>query len=301
MYKNDKNDKNESNLGRRLNMIELGKIQKLEVVNFTTRGVYLNSKNNEDEKSILLPKKQVPSEIKEGDELEVFVYRDSKDRLIATTHRPKIIIGEFAYLKVVDITRIGAFLDWGLEKDLFMPFKEQRGKIKKSREYLVGIYIDKSSRLCATMDIYKLLSSESPYKENDKVHGFIYNINNDIGAFVAVDNKYHGLIPKHELFGDYKLGSEVDAIVTKVRKDGKLDLNLRGKAYKQMDKDTKLIMDKLNDNGGVLSINDKSSPKEIKDEFNISKSAFKRAVGRLLKQRKIKITEKGIEISKSRK
>ncbi|SHJ76327.1 CvfB family protein [Paramaledivibacter caminithermalis] len=276
-------------------MLELGKFQKLEVVRLTQIGAYLNSKSNRGDEDILLPRKQVPDNIEVGDEIEVFVYRDSKDRMIATTRKPKITIGELAALEVVEITKIGAFLDWGLEKDLFLPFKEQTCKVHKGRKYLVGMYVDKSNRLCATMNINKQLSNNSPFKENDKVYGTIYGISRDIGAFVAVDNKYKGLIPKHELYGDYKCGDRVEVRITKVKEDGKLNLSLRKKAYKQMDEDVKIILDKLDLEGGTLLVNDSSPPDKIKDELNMSKRAFKRAVGRLLKERKIKLTEKGIE------
>lgn len=276
-------------------MIELGKKQKLEIVRFTQIGAYLNSKQDKSDDDILLPQKQLSKGIEEGDEIEVFVYRDSKDRMIATTRSPKIEMGELAFLEVVETTKIGAFLDWGLEKDLFLPFKEQTCKVKKGNKYLVGIYIDKSDRLCATMHVNKQLSNESPYKEDDTVKGKIYGISEEIGAFVAVDDKYRGLIPNKELYGDYKLGDEVEVRITNVKQDGKLDLSLRKKAYRQMDYDAELVLNKLKHNGGKLPLNDKSSPKKIEAELKMSKRAFKRAVGRLLKERKIKITEKGIE------
>lgn len=276
-------------------MIELGKLQKLEVIRFTQVGAYLNFKSDQNDEDILLPKKQVPEEIEAGDEIEVFVYRDSRDRMIATTRKPKITIGQLESLEVVETTTIGAFLDWGLEKDLFLPFKEQTCKVHEGKKYLVGMYIDKSDRLCATMNIGKQLSNESPFKENDKINGTIYAISRDIGAFVAVDNKYRGLIPKNELYGDYKYGDKIEARVTKVKEDGKLDLSLRKKAYKQMDDDTKIILDELNLRGGTLFLNDNSPPNKIKDELNMSKRAFKRAIGRLLKEGKIKFTENGIE------
>jgi predicted RNA-binding protein (virulence factor B family) len=277
-------------------MIELGKVQKLEVVRFKQAGAYLNSKLNMSDEDVLLPRKQVPEEVEIGDEIEVFVYRDSEDRMIATTRKPKMTIGQLESLEVVETTEIGAFLDWGLEKDLFLPFKEQTSRVIKGRKYLVGIYIDKSDRLCATMNINKDLSNSSPFKEDDKVNGTIYGIAKEIGAFVAVDNKYRGLIPNKELYGDYKYGDKVEVRITKVKEDGKLDLSLRKKAYRQMDDDTKIVLDKINLKGGKLSLNDHSSPDIIKAELNMSKRAFKRAVGRLLKEEKIRITKTGIEL-----
>ncbi|MHB1395011.1 MAG: CvfB family protein [Clostridia bacterium] len=276
-------------------MIELGKMQQLEVVRMSKIGAFLSTEYRSDQEDILLPMSQVPQGIEIGDEIEVFVYKDSEDRMIATMKKPKITIGEFAPLRVVDNSKIGAFMDWGLEKDLLLPFKEQTYEVEKDREYLVGLYIDKSDRLCATMDIYKLLSTESPYKENERVDGTIYQIHEDMGAFVAVNNKYSGLIPKKEFYGDYKCGDKVEVRIKKVREDGKLELSLRKEAYNQMDDDARIILDRLEANGGKLSLNDNSPPEEINAKLNMSKSAFKRAVGRLLKERKIKITEKGIE------
>lgn len=277
-------------------MIELGKIQNLEVIRITPIGVYLNSKEDKSEEDILLPQKQVPEGKDVGDEIEVFVYRDSEDRLIATVRKPKINLGEVALLKVVQETKIGAFLDWGLEKDLFLPFNEQTTSVKVGREYLVYLYIDKSDRLCASMRIYKRLASDSPYKEDDKVKGIIYSIKDDLGAFVAVDNKYQGLISKDEFYGEYRYGDEIEARVVKVKEDGKLDLSLREKAYKQMDEDAEVILEKLKSNGGVLNLNDGSDPEEIKEELNMSKKAFKRAIGRLLKEKRIQFIEKGIKL-----
>jgi predicted RNA-binding protein (virulence factor B family) len=276
-------------------MIELGKIQELEVIRKTQIGLYLNSKGNQDGDDILLPRNQVPQEIEIGDKIEVFVYKDSEDRTIATVKRPKLTKGELALLGVVETTNIGAFLDWGLEKDLFLPFKEQRGRVIKGDKYLVGLYIDNSNRLSATMRISNLLSNESPYKENDRVRGTIYSINKEIGAFVAVDNKYQGLIPSKELYGNYTEGDQVEVRIKKVRLDGKLELSLRKEAHNEIESDAQKIMDRLSFSGGTLPLNDTSSPELIKTELNMSKGAFKRAVGRLLKEGAIKITDEGIE------
>ncbi|WP_432402048.1 CvfB family protein [Wukongibacter sp. M2B1] len=275
-------------------MIELGRIQKLKIVKMVSIGAYLNSKDDDVGDSILLPRKELDSITDVGDEIEVFVYKDSEDRIIATKRKPKLLMDEVSYLEVVDTATIGAFVDWGLEKDLFLPFKEQTCRVRKGKKYLVSLYIDKSERLCATMDVYNQLSSDSSYKENDSVKGIIYNIKRDMGALVAVDNTYHGLIPNNELYGNYRCGDEIEARITKVREDGKLYLSLRKKAYKQMDDDSSIILDKLNNRGGKLPFNDNSSPDEIKAEFNMSKRAFKRAVGRLLKEKKIELTENGI-------
>ena len=276
-------------------MIELGKRQTLEVVRAKDFGVYLGEKSG-DEAAVLLPKKQVPEGTKIGDKLEVFIYKDSEDRLIATTGEPKLQVGEVAVLKVKEVGRIGAFLDMGLEKDLLLPFKEQNHKVRQGEECLVALYVDKSKRLAATMKVYSYMSNQSPYKKDDKVTGTVYEINENLGAFVAVDNRYYGLIPMKEMFGDVRLGDVVEARVTKVREDGKLDLSPREKAYIQMDADSQMVLQVIGEFDGVLPFNDKASPETIKREFHMSKNAFKRAVGHLLKEGKVKITEKTIEL-----
>lgn len=275
-------------------MIELGKVQELEVVRIKEFGVYL-SENGKSESSVLLPKKQVPPGTKIGDKLRVFIYKDSEDRLIATTGVPKLQVGECAVLTVKDISKIGAFLDMGLEKDLLLPFKEQSHPVRKGESCLVALYVDKSKRLAATMKVYSHMSNQSPYHQDDEVTGRIYEISEKLGAFVAVDHKYYGLIPKKELFDQYQEGDEVTCRVTKVRDDGKLDLSPRKKAYLQMDTDVEQIMKVIDQFDGVLPFNDKAGPETIKRELHMSKNAFKRAVGRLLKEGRIRITEQTIE------
>lgn len=278
-------------------MIKLGEIQSLEIKRFTSVGAYLNEKDSEGE-DVLLPKSQIPDGANEGDEIEVMIYRDSKDRIIATTNRSKLTVGQMGHLMVVSQSKIGSFLDWGLEKDLFLPFSETVGHIEKGKEYLVAVYLDKSDRLAATMKIKHLLSTESPYKENDKAKGTIYSINRDIGAFVAIDDKYDGLIPKRELLGAYQVGDSIEVRVNKVHEDGKLDLSLRDRGYVQMDADAKIITGKMKEKGGSLNINDKSSPDTITRELSMSKAAFKRAVGKLYKEGIIEMTENGIKFKK---
>ncbi len=277
-------------------MVELGEIQSLQVIRKTSIGVYLNTKNSNDKDDILLPKSQVSEGTEVGDEIEVFVYKDSEDRIIATVKKPMLTVGKLASLKVVENTKIGAFLDWGLEKDLLLPFKEQVGKVVEGGKYLVGLYVDSSNRLCATMNIYDMLSYKSPYKEKDRVHGTIYNISKELGAFVAVDDKYQGLIPSKEFYGNYMEGDSIEARVKRVRQDGKLELSIRQEAYVEIEGDAQKIMNRMKADGGKLSLNDKSSPEKIKAELNMSKAAFKRAVGRLLKEGAIKITDNGIEM-----
>ncbi len=275
-------------------MIEIGKVQTLTIERITPIGAYL-SDGFDTTNVVLLPEKEVPKNSRSGDQIDVFIYRDSKDRLISTTREPKIQIGEFAALKVADITKVGAFLDWGLEKDLLLPYNEQTVKVQKGRDYLVNLYTDKSDRLCATMKIYPLLKVDAPYKVGDWIEGYVYQINPEIGAFVAIDNLYHGLILIKDANSDIHCGEKIHARVSEIRNDGKLVLSPNKKAYKEIPKDAVAILTKLNESQGFLPYNDKTDAYLIKKEFNMSKSSFKRAVGKLLKEKKIKITERGIE------
>ena len=275
-------------------MIELGTFRDLYIVKRTVFGVYVNEKNDADDGTILLPAKQVPKDARIGDRISCFVYKDSEDRPIATVHVPKITLGAIRPLRVKDVSSIGAFLDWGLEKDLFLPFKEQIGHIRPGREYLVSLYIDKSSRLCATMKIGKLLSTDHSYHAGDWVLGTIYNIHPDHGAFVAVEDQYLGRIPKQEIHEKLSVGDHLRMRITSVASDGKLNLSLHEKAYLQMDGDAKLVMDTIESYDGALPFNDKAKPVVIERELGLSKNAFKRAVGRLLKEGKITITPTGI-------
>ncbi len=272
--------------------MRLGEKQVLTVVKKVDFGVYLGS----DEERVLLPKKQVPEEIEVGDPVEVFLYKDSSDRMIATTKEPKLTLGNLAVLEVVDVGRIGAFLDWGLEKDLLLPFKEQTTKVEKGDRCLVSLYIDKSGRLCATMKVYPLLRTDSPYKKDDTVRGTVYEISRDFGVFVAVDDRFSALIPRREVYGRMYIGQQIEARVAAVKADGKLDLSVRGRIPEQMDADARKIMDRIEKSGGGLPFTDKADPERIRDEFGMSKAAFKRAVGRLLKQGKVRIDEKGDKI-----
>lgn len=274
--------------------MEIGKIQKLQVVKKTDFGVYLGT----NEEKVLLPKNQVPEGTEIGDTIEVFICRDSEDRLIATTEKPVAQVGETAYIRVKEITKFGAFLDWGLGKDLFLPYKEQTTDIKEGDMVLVGIYTDKSDRLCATMKVYNYLQCTSTYEEDDVVKGVVYNFNPQYGAFVAVNNKYHGLIQMKELTSKVYVGMEVEARVKSVRTDGKLDLALRKKAYLQIDDDARKIIEYMEKNNGEIGYTDKARPEIIKKDFGMSKNEFKRAIGRLLKERRVIIKENSINLIK---
>lgn len=271
-------------------MIQLGKKQELTVVKTVDFGVYLGSDVGAGEKErVLLPKKQVPEGTKDGDKLMVFIYKDSSDRLIATTREPMIEIGQLAVLKVAAVGKIGAFLDWGLEKDLFLPFKEQTKRVHEGEECLIALYADKSERLCATMKVYHYLKKQSPYIIGDEVSGRVYEISDNFGVFVAVEDKYSGLIPKREAQGQYKVGDVLSCRVTNVKEDGKLDLSTKQKAYIQLNEDAANVLEVIGEFAGVLPFDDKASPEVIQREFGLSKNAFKRAVGHLLKENKVKL------------
>lgn len=275
-------------------MIRLGEKQKLVIVKKVDFGVYLAPSREEAEDKVLLPVKQVPAGCDLGEELEVFIYRDSRDRLIATTNEPLLVMGQVAELEVAQLGKFGAFLNWGLEKDLLLPFKQQKKRVKQGDRVLVSLYIDKSDRLCATMNVYESLRTDSPYKKDDKVTGRVYEISDNFGAFVAVDNIYSALIPKKEQYGKIEVGEDIIARVVQVHEDGKLALSVRDKAYLQIEKDAEAILQLLDSYEGSLPFNDKAAPEVIKHETGMSKNEFKRAVGNLLKAGKIEITEKSI-------
>lgn len=275
--------------------MELGKKQTLKIVQKVDFGVYLAEETDKDGKErVLLPIKQVPTWANLGDLIPVFLYRDSKDRLIATTNEPKLTLGEVGRLTVKAVGKIGAFLDWGLEKELFLPFKEMTVRVEEGDEILVAVYIDKSDRLCATMNVYKYLENVSDYKTDDKVSGTLYQISDNFGGYVAVDDKYSALIPKKEFYGNLKVGDVVEARVLSVKEDGRLNLSVRDKSYKMISSDAEKIMAIIDSFDGVLPFNDRVSPEIIKRETGMSKNEFKRAVGNLLKNGKIEITHKSI-------
>ncbi len=278
-------------------MIKIGKRQKMRINNISSIGAYLDAGTGDTADNILLPNNELEDmEVEAGDELNVFIYRDSEDRLIATLKQTKAVIGTMAKLEVVDVTPIGAFLDWGLEKDLLLPKGQEEGVIKKGETHLVGIYEDNKGRVSATMNIYKFLLPTFNFEENDKVTGTVYRIEPEIGVFVAVEDRYFGLIPNSECFREHKVGETVEGRVMRVREDGKLDLSLRELKIQQMDKDAELILKKMKD--GSFNLTDKSSPEEIKKALGMSKKAFKRAMGTLYKNKLVVKTENGFILQK---
>lgn len=271
-------------------MIELGKTQALKVVRKVDFGVYLAQAGESGEQErVLLPGKQVPAGTQVGDMLEVFIYRDSSDRMIATTRKPALQLHETAVLTVADVGKIGAFLNWGLEKDLLLPFREQTVRVSKGQQVLVALYLDKSSRLCATMKVYPYLRTDAPYEKGEEVEGRIYDISDNFGVFVAVDDQYSALVPRQEAQGKFQPGQVMKFRVTSVREDGKINLSPRQKAYLQIQEDAHLVMKAVDEYAGVLPFDDRVSPQIISRELGLSKAAFKRAVGHLLKENQIEL------------
>ncbi|MCR4754166.1 MAG: S1 RNA-binding domain-containing protein [Lachnospiraceae bacterium] len=279
--------------------MRVGTIQNLIISRRTDFGLYLKE-SSDSEQEVLLPKNQVPDGANIGDELRVFLYRDSKDRLIATLKTPRLTIGTIARCKVIEVGKIGAFLDWGLEKDLLLPYREMTGELQAGMEIPVALYADKSDRLCATMKLYKYLDTASDIKKGDNVSGTVYEISDNFGVFVAVEDKYQGLIPKREMPNGIHVGDQINARVSAVKSDGKIDLSLKELTHIQMDIDADKLIKLMKSNGGSLDFNDKTSPEVIKKATDMSKNEFKRAVGRLLKNGLIEIKSDSIVLKSER-
>ncbi|MDU1955357.1 MAG: S1-like domain-containing RNA-binding protein [Peptoniphilus lacydonensis] len=275
--------------------MELGKVQKLKVASKKDGIIFLE----DEEKNRVRLSKSEGEKLKVGEEVEAFVY-NIHDEFEATLKKPYAEVGDLKKLKVVDKAKVGYFVDNGIGKDIFLPFKESYGRLTVGNEYLLYLYHDKSDRLALTMNIKNKLKTNENYKINDIVKGTIYSIG-DKGAFVAIENEYDGMIPKEELKGIYKIGDEVEARVQRILQTGFITLTLRQKAYKQIDADSDLILELLEKNGGVLEIGDKSDKELIKDLTGLSKKAYKRAVGNLYKNRIINIYDTKIELKHGRK
>lgn len=277
-----------------------GKKQTLVMIKRVEFGIYLAETMKDAENKVLLPKKQVPADMEVGDPIDVFLYKDSNDRPIATVKEPKLTLGQTARLRVVSVGKVGAFLDWGLEKDLFLPYREQTTQVKAGDEVIAALYLDKSERLCATMKVYPYLQKESPYQKDDVVTGMVYEISHNFGAFVAVDDKYSALIPKKELYGELHVLQQISARVTGVKEDGKLDLGIRQKAHLQMSEDADKVLSLLREKKGFLPLHDKSSPEQIRETIGMSKNEFKRAIGHLYKEHLITLESDGIRLKKAK-
>ncbi|HAF26047.1 MAG TPA: RNA-binding protein [Lachnospiraceae bacterium] len=275
-------------------MLKLGEMQNLKVTRKVAFGMYLS---DDDKNEVLLPAKEIPGGVKPGDEISVFIYKDSEDRLIATVNKPLITLHKTALLRVSQTTSIGAFLEWGPIKELLLPFKEQTKEIRRGEEVLVALYIDKSNRLAATMHLYPYLSVAPSYKAGDEVKGRIYETDAKLGSYVAVDNMYQGMVRKEEVRDLLKVGVELKFRVTGVKDDGKLDLSIRKEAYLQMDEDCEIILKLLKESPDKsLPFGDKSDPEEIRKHLHMGKNQYKRAIGRLYKERLITMEKESITL-----
>jgi len=271
----------------------IGQYAELKVAKLVDFGVFLEG---EDEALILLPNQYVPAKTQIDDTIKVFIYRDSEDRIIATTLTPKAIAGEFAVMKVKSVTNVGAFLDWGLAKDLLVPFSEQRDKLQEGLSYLVFVYIDESTgRIVATAKIEKILKDvELSYNEGDEVD-ILVGKKGDLGFQVLINDDALGIIYKNEIFGHLKTGDKRKAYIKKLRPDGKIDISLQQQGYQnEVPKSGQQILDMLKDEKGFLPLNDKSSPDDIYYTLKMSKKNFKKAIGLLYKQKLITIEDAGI-------
>ena len=276
-------------------MIEVGKYNTLIVLRDTSVGLYLGDDEGED---VLLPNKYCPEEFSIGEELKVFIYRDHEDRKVATNLTPKILLNEFALLQVSSVTDVGAFLDWGMEKELLVPYKEQRQKLEESRWYVVYMSLDeKTDRLYASNKIERRLeNTKLSVSVNDEVKLLVYK-ETDLGFSVIVNNSHKGLVYRNEVFKPLNIGDKLTGFVKKIREENKLDISLQQIGYEKFNEpNVDKIYTTLQKNSGSLNLTDKSSPEEIYTQFGISKKAFKKAIGYLYKQRKITIGEREISL-----
>jgi len=277
-------------------MIKIGEYNRLKFVRTTSVGLFLSDEENND---VLLPKKYIPENVKEGDYLEVFVYKDSEDRPVATTLNPKIQLNKFAFLKAVQVNQVGAFMDWGLEKHLFVPFREQSLKMETGKNYIVYMYLDeKTQRLVASSMVNKFLSNASlSVKEKEEVEVMIWK-RSDLGTNVIVNHRHRGLIYDNVMFNKVKPGEVFKGYIQKIRNDNNLDIQLQLPGYQNIEPNAEKILQLLKINDGFLSLTDKTDPEIIYKRLEMSKKTFKKACGLLYKKNKIKINEAGIYLVK---
>lgn len=275
-------------------MVQIGKTNRLKVLRKVSIGLYLDGDTLGD---LLVPNRYVPENISVGDELDVFVYLDSEDRLIATTEVPLAQVGDFALMKAVAVTKVGAFLDWGLSKDLLVPFSEQQQKMEVGKQYLVHVYLDDNTkRIVASAKIDKFLDNLPPeYEPGEQVQLMIAS-RTDLGFKAIVNGIHSGMLYNNQVFKSLKIGDKVTGYIQKVREDDKIDLLLEKPGYEKIDDISEIILDKLKQNKGFLPVTDKSEPDEIARIFGMSKKNFKKAVGGLYKKRMIDIQNDGIKL-----
>lgn len=275
--------------------MELGKQNRLKVLRSTSVGLYLGDRDGQD---VLLPNKYIPEGVEIDDELEVFIYRDSEDRLIATTLRPRITLHRFASLRVKEVNDTGAFLDWGLEKDLMVPYREQMHRMRKGEYEVVYLYEDeKTGRLAASGKLERFFEKSTENLSPEQQVSLLVWRETDLGFVVVIDGRYKGLLYKNEVFQPLEKGDEITGFIKQVREDGKVDVALQKQGFAQVEEHTEVVLDKLKKNDGFLPYNDESSPEDIMDMFHMSKKTFKKAIGILYKQKLIRIEDKGIALA----
>jgi len=276
-------------------MLEIGSYNELVVQRVVDFGLYLNPKPDE----VLLPLKYVPENTRPGDTLRVFIYTDSEDRPVATTLIPKAVVGEFAYLQVKDTASFGAFLDWGLEKDLLVPLSQQQDRMRPGKRYVVKVCLDElTGRVYGTNRItHNCDKNPKDLSEGEKVDLLIYGITK-IGIMAVVNNRYSGLIYRSEIFTSVSIGDKTTGYISRIREDGKINLTLKSPGYQSISGSAAGILELLNKKGGFIPCHDKSTPDEIRHTFSMSKKEFKKAIGGLYKAGRIQITDKGIQINK---
>lgn len=272
-------------------MVKIGSYNELVVQRAVDFGVYLNPKPDE----VLLPSKYVPENTRPGDTLRVFVYTDSKDRPVATTRTPKAVVGDFAYLRVKDVTTFGAFMDWGLEKDLLVPAGEQQDRMKPGKKYVIKVCLDEQSgRVYGTSRISRVCDPASEdLRVGQKVDLLIYSITK-MGVSAVVNNRYSGMLFRSETYAPLSIGETREGYISRIREDGKIDLSLKKPGYHSISDSSTRIMETLKQRGGYIPCHDKSTPDEIRRIFSMSKKEFKRAIGRLYKAGRITLTDEGI-------
>lgn len=275
--------------------IELGRFNELEVVKQVDFGMYLDGG---EEGEILLPARYVPEGCKVGDRLNVFLYLDMDERLVATTLTPLVQVGQFAYLEVAWVNQFGAFLNWGPMKDLFVPFGEQKMKMQVGRKYMIHAHLDEESyRIVASAKVERYLSKEMPeYQPGEEVEILIWQ-KTDLGYKAIIEHQHSGLLYENEVFTTLEAGRKMRAFVKQVRDDGKIDLMLQKPGLGKVDDFAKTLLEHIRENGGRISLNDKSPADEIYETFGVSKKTFKKGVGDLYKKRLISLQEDGITLA----
>ncbi|WP_298419953.1 S1-like domain-containing RNA-binding protein [uncultured Kordia sp.] len=275
-------------------MIHLGQLNTLEILRETPPGLFLG---DEEGNEILLPNKYVPTSFEIGDKLSVFAYLDSHERPVTTTLKPYTKVNEFALLRVTALSDYGAFLDWGLEKDLFVPFKEQARDMLEGKWYVVYCYLDEeTNRLVGSSKTNKFLSNEELTVERFDEVDLIVSRFTDLGVEMIINQQHKGLVYNDEIYKDLKLGERLKGVIKKIREDNKIDLSLQHIGYKNIEPSAQVVLDALQQNKGTLPLHDKSDPEEIKRRLGMSKKSFKKAIGSLYKQKQIAIKENGIEL-----